>query len=118
MISIASSLETIITIFINENRNSEDQFWDGEYLYCEYKNIRCKLNSLINKKLGYKLDDLDMVKLITKRNNYLHSRTNIIVSDQEIILWFKQLYKIIKIIQNPPKLKVYNRMDINNLINK
>lgn len=118
MVSIASSLETITSIFIKENRSGEDQFWDGELLNCEHKNIRCKLNNLINEKLGYGSDDLDMVKLITKRNDYLHSRKNIVVSDQEIITWFKKLYKIIKIIENPPKLRVYNKSDINNLIHK
>ena len=104
MISIASSLETIISIFINENRYAEDQFWDGEDLNCEYKNFRCRLNSLI-KKLGYELDDLDMIKLITKRNSYLHSRVDVNVNEHEIVSWFRKLLKIIQIIQNPPNLK-------------
>jgi hypothetical protein len=103
MVSISSSLETILSIFIKENKNSDDQFWDNEYFYSEYKSLRSKLNILFNYKLGYENDDIDMKKLIDKRNDYMHSRKNITVNSQEIVSWFSKLLKMIETIENPPK---------------
>lgn len=103
MVSISSSLETILSIFIKENRNSDDQFWDDEYFYSEYKSLRSKLNILFNNKLGYENDDIDMKELIDKRNDYMHSRKNITVISQEIVLWFSKLLKMIETIEKPPK---------------
>ncbi|WP_121628762.1 response regulator [Poseidonibacter antarcticus] len=103
MVSIASSLETILSIFINEK---EMTFWDKEPYDCQYNALRCRIVKLFEK-FGTK-DNLDMKKLIDKRNDYLHSRRNILVTDKEIVKWFKKLEKMIQIIDNPPKIRTYN----------
>lgn len=114
MISIASSLETILSIFIRENRNKniDDKFWDGESFYCEYKSLNCKLIKLFSNKLG-QAQNLSMKKLIDKRNDYLHSKKDIIVTSDDIISWLKKYERMIDIIQNPINHKIYDK---NNLI--
>ncbi len=107
MVSISSCLETILSIFVKENKNSDDQFWDNEYFYSEYKSMRSKLNILFNYKLGYENEDIDMEKLIRKRNDYMHSRKLITVNSQEIVSWFTKLSKMIEIIENPPSIRKY-----------
>lgn len=95
MISISSSLETILSIFINEQNMT---FWDGESYDCQYNALRCRILKLFEK-LGSN-EDSDMKKLIDKRNDYLHSRKNITVNQQEIVSWFTKLLKMIQIIKN------------------
>lgn len=118
MVSISSSLETILSIFIKENKNSDDQFWDNEYFYSEYKSMRSKLNILFNYKLGYENEDIDMEKLIRKRNDYMHSRKLITVNSQEIVSWFTKLSKMIEIIENPPSIRKYEEDCLINLKDK
>ena len=118
MVSISSSLETILSIFVKENKNSDDQFWDNEYFYSEYKSMRSKLNILFNYKLGYENEDIDMEKLIRKRNDYMHSRKLITVNSQEIVSWFTKLSKMIEIIENPPSIRKYEEDCLINLKDK
>ena len=118
MVSISSSLETILSIFVRENKNSDDQFWDNEFFYSEYKSMRSKLNILFNYKLGYENNDIDMEKLIKKRNDYMHSRKLISVNSQEIVSWFAKLLKMIEIIETPPKLKINNTDHLTKLKDK
>jgi hypothetical protein len=118
MVSISSSLETILSIFVKENKNSDDQFWDNEFFYSEYKSMRSKLNILFNYKLGYENNDIDMEKLIKKRNDYMHSRKLISVNSQEIVSWFAKLLKMIEIIETPPKLKINNTDHLTKLKDK
>ncbi len=113
MISIASSLETILSIFVVENRNDDDEFWDGEKFECPYKSLNCKLNELFYSKLGYPKNNnagfpnknLDMQNLIAKRNDYLHSRAPVSINSDQIVSYYKKLLKMIQTIQSPPKLK-------------
>ena len=118
MVSISSSLETILSIFVKENKNSDDQFWDNEYFYSEYKSMRSKLNILFNYKLGYENEDIDMEKLIRKRNDYMHSRKLITVNSQEIVSWVTKLSKMIEIIENPPSIRKYEEDCLINLKDK
>ena len=118
MVSISSSLETILSIFVKENKNSDNQFWDNEYFYSEYKSMRSKLNILFNYKLGYENEDIDMEKLIRKRNDYMHSRKLITVNSQEIVSWFTKLSKMIEIIENPPSIRKYEEDCLINLKDK
>ena len=108
MVSIASSLETILSIFINER---EMTFWDDESYDCQYNALRCRVMKLFEK-FGVS-DSFDMKKLIDKRNDYLHSRKEVQVSSQEIVSWFETYLKMLQTIQNSPNLRVYDR---NNLL--
>lgn len=113
MVSISSSLETILSIFINEQNMT---FWDAEPYDCQYNALRCRISKLFEKLGSDK--DFDMKKLIDKRNDYLHSRKDIIVNQQEILHWFLKLLKMIEIIKNPPKIRKYEEDYLNNLKNK
>jgi hypothetical protein len=84
----------------------------------EYKSMRSKLNILFNYKLGYENNDIDMEKLIKKRNDYMHSRKLISVNSQEIVSWFAKLLKMIEIIETPPKLKINNTDHLTKLKDK
>ena len=102
MVSISSSLETILSIFINEQNMT---FWDAEPYDCQYNALRCRISKLFEK-LGSD-EDFDMKKLIDKRNDYMHSRKLITVNSREIVSWFTKLFEMIEIIRNPPKIRKY-----------
>jgi CheY-like chemotaxis protein len=110
MISIASSLETILSIFIIENR-SGNTFWDGKE--CYDTTLNAKLKTLFNDRLGYPKNniagfpnrDLDMKKLIKERNNYLHSNAAVSVNSDQILSYYNKLLKMIQTIQNPPNYR-------------
>lgn len=116
MVSIASSLETILTIFVDEKKR---QYWDGEA--CEAESVNKKLKDLFHNKFGYPREDkfghqnkdIDLGKMISKRNDYLHTRAIVSVSSDEISSWYKKLFKMMQLIQSPPAIKQYNR---NNLL--
>jgi CheY-like chemotaxis protein len=113
MVSISSSLETILSIFLNEQNMT---FWDTEPYDCQYNALRCRI-SILFEKLGSN-QDFDMKKLIDKRNDYLHSRKDITVNQHEIVHWFSKLLKMIEIIENPPKLRKYEEEYLVNLKEK
>lgn len=102
MVSISSSLETILSIFINEQNMT---FWDAEPYDCQHNALRCRISKLFEK-LGSD-EDFDMKKLIDKRNDYMHSRKLITVNSREIVSWFTKLFEMIEIIRNPPKIRKY-----------
>ena len=110
MVSIASSLETILTIFVSDELNQNNYFWDGEF--CSASSLNEKLKRLFHykfgfpqtTKLGHPNKEIDMSTLIQRRNDYLHTRKVVRVTSEEIKSWFKKLQKMIEIIQNPPKL--------------
>lgn len=115
MISIASSLEAILSIFIVEKRNEDNMYWDGE-VCTDCLSLNTNLNELFYKKLGYETIDnyryrvedkygskLNMKKMIYKRNKYLHSREIVTMQVSEIVAWYEKLLKMIEIIENPPK---------------
>ncbi len=111
MVSIASSLEAILSIFIKEKRGSDNIYWDGEI--CKANTLNTKLNDLFYNKFGYEIKDqyrskLKLGGMIAKRNDYLHSRSEFDISKDEIISWFNKFSKMIEIIQNPPRLRSYN----------
>ncbi len=93
MLSIVSSLEAINSIFIIENRNSPNFFWDGKIVQ-NYK-LNDKLEELY-KKLGAK-DSLDIENMIKQRNNYLHSNIKTVhIEPNNILELFNTELKIIK----------------------
>ena len=63
-------------------------------------------------------EDIDMEKLIRKRNDYMHSRKLISVNSQEIVSWFAKLLKMIEIIENPPSIRKYEEDCLINLKDK
>jgi CheY-like chemotaxis protein len=113
MVSISSSLETILSIFINEQNMT---FWDAEPYDCQYNALRCRISKLFEKFGSDK--DFDMKKLIDKRNDYMHSRKLITVNSQEIISWFTKLFEMIEIIRNPPKIRKYEQDNLISLKDK
>ncbi len=115
MVSVASSLEAILSIFIKEERGRDNQYWDGEY--CEFNTLNTKLNALFYDKFGYTQVDRNRSKLkmwgmIDKRNKYLHSRDTVSISHDEVISWFNKLLKMIEIIKSPPNLRKYDTGNI------
>lgn len=95
MVSIASSLEAILSIFINDR---EMTFWDKEPYNCEHNALWCRIDKLFNK-IG-SIKQFNTRELIQKRNSYLH-RKPVTVNEKEITSWFEMLNKMIEIIQNP-----------------
>ena len=112
-VSIAVSIESILSIFIPNNRKMS--FWDGEAYECNYNALRCRINELF-KKLGSN-KNFDMSIMIEKRNDYIHKKS-VVVNQDEIKTWFNELRIMIETIQNPPNLRAYNKGDLNSLINK
>jgi DNA-binding NarL/FixJ family response regulator len=118
MVSIASSVEAILSIFVHEHRYAGNIFWDGEK--CDSTTVNTKMQELFHSKFGHpKIDnrgypkkDIDIRDMIIKRNDYLHSNKKVVVNSNEIKSWYKKLFKMIKIIQNPPNLKRYDASDI------
>ncbi len=111
MVSIASSLESLLSIFIVDKRWEDNRYWDGEL--CNSTTLNAKLMDLFYDKFGYEIKDsyrkkLGMKKMVEKRNDYLHSRKEVEVSRDEIKSWFNKLLKMIEVIENPPKLRKYN----------
>ncbi|TKI69031.1 response regulator [Sulfurimonas crateris] len=103
MLSIASSLESILSIFLKE-RQYDNIFWDKE----EYgsKKLEDKLNKLLSK-LG-SCETYDFYLLIKRRNDYLHANENYEpVSSENITKWFYLLEKVINNIKLPPNYLPY-----------
>ncbi|MAD41904.1 MAG: hypothetical protein CL623_05880 [Arcobacter sp.] len=119
-LSMARFLEAILTIFIDEKKQI---FWDGEE--CKKSSVYNQLQMIIKK-----LDDGNETKarniinsnlntLIYNRNKYLHANDNIKFEQKEMPKWFLKLNNILEVIQNPPKLRVYDRTNLlGNLQNK
>lgn len=115
MVSIASSLETILTIFVSDELNQYNFFWDGEL--CSANSLNEKLKRLFyyklghpqTTKLGHPNKEIDMTTLIQRRNDYLHTRKVVRVTSEEITSWFKKFLKMVQILENPPKLKHYDQ---------
>jgi len=102
MLSIARSIEAILSIFITE-RQSDNIYWDGEE--CKSEKFKDKIIALMNK-FGYKIENIDT--FVLRRNKYIHSNASYKeVSKTEITQWFTILFEIIKIIENPPKYTPY-----------
>lgn len=106
-VSIAVSMESILSIFVPNDR--EMFFWDGETYKCNHNALRCRIKELF-KKLGSN-EDFDMNNLIKKRNDYIHKKP-VDVNQDEIKLWFSKLRKMIEIIKKPPNLKLYDKNDL------
>jgi len=108
MVSIATSLEAIISILLYEN-SSEVLFWDKERAFL---NSRSRLEDKITKileKLG-NTDDIDLSDLIKHRNSYMHSNKKYReVTKENIIEWFEKLLQIFDIIANPPNYIKYDK---------
>lgn len=114
LVSISSSLEAILSIFIPNDR--EMMFWDGETFDCKNNALRCRIMTFFLK-LG-STEKFDMQVMIDKRNKYMHKKP-VTVDHDEIKSWFEKLYKMIQTIQTPSDLKKYDKNDlIGNLQNK
>lgn len=102
MLSIARSLEAVLSIFIVE-RQIDIIYWDSEI--GNSKKFEDKITGLM-KKLGYEISNLN--SFITRRNRYIHSNPSYIeVTKIEIEQWFKILLDILNIINNPPNYIPY-----------
>lgn len=120
MLSITSSLETLLEIFMDERQNT---FWDGEAFY--ESTVTKRHRELFFDKFGFpkqnqgnEYSKLDVSKMVIKRNYYLHSKRTPDIQSQEVVSWFNNLFKMIEIIKKPPNLRTYTRGDINNLIGR
>jgi CheY-like chemotaxis protein len=107
MVSISSSIESILSIYIPNDR--EMIFWDKEKYDCPHNALRCRIMALFEKLGSY--EKFDMQGMIEKRNNYMHKKS-VTVDQKEIVNWFKKLQAMIQIIQNPPNLKKYDKNDL------
>ncbi len=104
MVSIVSIIESLLKIFIPNERKKE--FWDGEEYESAYNALRDRIKELF-KKLGSK-EDFDLKQLIDKRNDYLHSLNDVQVSKEEVLSWSNKVLKMLKNVNNPPELRSYN----------
>ena len=114
MLSIISAVESILKIFLNENKET---FWDGQSYNCEHNALRCRILELFKSKFNSDLD-FDLKKIIDKRNDYLHSLNNVNIEPKDIVSFFNKLKDMIKVINTVN----YNRnnvaLNIKNLFNK
>lgn len=114
MLSIISAVESILKIFLNENKET---FWDGQSYNCEHNALRCRILELFKSKFNSDLD-FDLKKIIDKRNDYLHSLNNVNIEPKDIVFFFNKLKDMIKVINTVN----YNRnnvaLNIKNLFNK
>lgn len=102
MLSIARSLEAVLSIFITE-RQIDNIYWDAED--CRAKKFEDKITGLM-KKFGYEIENLS--SFVLRRNSYIHSnKTYTKVSKTEIEQWFKILLSMIETIDNPPNYTPY-----------
>jgi len=106
-VSIAISIESILSIFIPNDRKMI--FWDGEVFTCHHNALRCRINKLFEK-LGSN-ENFNMQVMIDKRNNYMHNEP-VVVTQVEIKTWFKKLLKMIEIIENPINLRLYDKNNV------
>lgn len=120
MLSITSSLETLLGIFMDERQNT---FWDGETF--NESTVTRRHRELFFDKFGFprqtqgnEYSKLDVSKMVKKRNDYLHTKQTPDIQFKEIVSWFNNLLKMIEIINNPPNLRNYTRGNINNLIDR
>ena len=109
IVSIAVSVESILSIFIPNDR--EMFFWDGEKYECLHNALWCRIQKLFQKLACN--DNFDTYELIDKRNRYMHKKP-VKVTSKEITKWFEMLNKMIIMVQNPPNLRVYDKNDITN----
>ncbi len=104
MISITTSLEAIVNIFLTYQNNDDSfYFWDNKKTYLR-KNatLESKIKKIITDRLGC-TDDLNLSKLILNRNGYIHSNSKYKnVSSSQILEWSQTLMDIIEIIDTPP----------------
>lgn len=101
MVSIATSLESIVKIFLHGKNDL--LFWDEEEAYLNEKSkLEDKITKILNKKMGYK-EDVKLEDLITHRNRYMHSNSEYKeVTEEKISDWFGEFLKIMQLIENPP----------------
>ncbi len=106
MVSIASSLETILTIFVRDRHNEQNLFWDGTI--CNADSLNGKLRALFHQKFeypennneGYPHNKINMNTLIQRRNDYLHTRQVITITSEQITSWFNKLRRMIEIVNH------------------
>lgn len=111
MVSIATSLETIVNIFLREVNNDEYlSFWDGKVTSLFKKaSLENRLIEILENRFGY-TEKLMLWELILNRNAYMHSNSKYQeVSSSQIVDWFQILQKIIQVIDQPPKYKPFNK---------
>ena len=97
MLSIVSSFEALTSIFITENRNSNDIFWDNTEV--KSSKLNDKLEELFQK-LDLK-ESLNIENMIKNRNNYLHSNIRTVhLEPNDLIELFKTKLTMIKTIAN------------------
>jgi len=106
-VSIAVSIESILSIFIPDDRKM--LFWDNESYDCSHNALRCRIMKLFEKLGSQK--NFDMLMLINKRNDYIHKKP-VSVNSEEITRWFNELKGMIEIIRKPPNLRKYDRENI------
>jgi len=110
MVSIATSLETIVKVFLYEKvKNDHLYFWDDRPVRSlnEKSPLQMKIDEIIDTRLG-NTENIKLGKLIEYRNAYMHSNKNIDDITKDKILNWLEIYKtIITIICKPKKYRKY-----------
>jgi len=114
MVSIATSLETIVKIFLYEKIRGEHlYFWDGKPLRAltERARLEDKILKIVEERFGC-TDDISLGELINYRNKYMHSNKTIKKIDKTKILeWLKTYEIIITSISQPIKYEKYDEKE-------
>ena len=104
LLSMARSLEVILSIFITERRH-DNMYWDNSD--CVATKFEDKIIALM-RKFGHQNEITYLNSLIMRRNGYIHSNSSYIKpTKKEIIQWFNILCEMIQIIDNPPNYTPY-----------
>jgi len=111
MVSIATSLETIVKIFLYEKVKYEHlYFWDDKPVRSlnEKSPLQMKIDEIINTRFG-NTNDIKLGKLIEYRNDYMHSNENIDkITKKKILEWLKTYMTVISSICNPIQYERYD----------
>lgn len=109
MVSIATSLEAIVNIFLRKKANDYYlYFWDGEETYLNNRaKLLDKINKILIEKLGAK-EEIELETMIEHRNKYMHANEKYKeVTSEKIEDWFEKLYEVLKTIDDPPAYTKY-----------
>jgi len=116
LLSIATSIDALQSIFIKEYYDKKTRQKDYYYLDQEIsENVYSLPYQIlyILKKSGY-VPHTEvknrLFQLNSSRNNYIHSNTNYIaVTKEDILIWFKLLFEIVEKLQTPTKNKHFDK---------
>jgi len=108
MVSIATSLETMVKIFLYEKTRGEHlYFWDNTpvRILSEKSKLEDKILKIVVDRFGCK-ENISLGELIKYRNDYMHSNKNI--KENKILEWLKTYKIIITSISKPIKYEKYD----------